>query len=414
MTDIYTIVNRAKDLGYLIEIFMTKVNEIQIKREKQFQNMRILDRGYGIRIIKEGKMGFAYGNRLDNLLDLAIDSLNAAKADKFNTIPSPEKIQKQNLMMFNINEAEDKIKDLMGFGSELREYVNVVSEYYEAINLKVKIVNSEGIDVEEERSLLSFSLAYNIKNDNEISPEIYEFLSSRTLKLDIEKLKEKVLKTREIYSKDRIKLEKPISRAEFTPKSLVELFSPLFSHAISLENYVRGKSPLNEGEMINSSLEIFDNPFIDKAPYSRSFDGEGLPSRTNFIIKEGKVNQFLSNTYWSLKAGKDNTHSASRSYSTIPFISPTIIDVNVKSSTESEGIVIDQVQGVHTSNFDTGEFSVVASVAWNEKEGKAFRELTLSGNLKDFLKGIEGKTSDKVIYGNLNTPSLVVKSVNIM
>ena len=413
LTDIYTVIQRTKDLGYSAEIFMVELNEIQIKREKQYQNVHISERGYGLRIIKDGKLGFAYGNKLGNLLDLAIDSLKASKEDKFNVLPSPEKISKMNLKFFNISEGEEKIKELMNYSNEIREVVNVLSEYYNALNLKVKVVSTEGIDVEEDRSLISFSVTYNVKSDVEISPEIYEYKASRNPKqLDIEKIKDKVALMKKIYGSKREKLEMKLTSAKFTTKALAELFVPLFSTSISLENYFRGKTPLKENEVINPNLEIVDNPLISSTPYSRSFDAEGLPSKVNVLIEEGKIVKFLSNTYWSLKAGKENTHSSLRSYSTLPFISPSILEVNVKENGENE-IVIDQVQGVHTSNFDTGEFSVVASIVWNEKEEKAYRELTVSGNIKELLKGIEGKSGEKELYGNLYSPSLIIKGVNV-
>ena len=414
MTDIYTVIQRAKDLGYSAEVFMAELNEIQIKREKQYQNMHIFDRGYGLRIIKDGKLGFAYGNKLDNLLDLAIDSLKASKEDKFNVLPSPEKINKMNLKSFDISEGEEKIKELINYGNEIRELVNVISEYYDALNLKIKIVNTEGIDVEEDRSLIIFSITYNIRNDSEISPEIYEYKASRDIKqLEIEKLKDKIALMKEIYGSKREKLEKKLTSVKFTTKALAELLVPLFSSSISLENYYRGKTPFKEGEIINPNLEIIDNPLMPNALYSRSFDAEGLPSKINILIKEGKVVKFLSNTYWSLKAGKENTHSSLRSYSTLPFISVSNLEVNVKENSENE-IVIDQVQGVHTSDFDTGEFSVVAPIVWNEKEGKAYREVTVSGSLKELLKGIEGKSGEKELYGNLYSPSLIIKGVNVL
>lgn len=413
MSDIYTVIQRAKDLGYSAEIFMAELEEVQVKREKQYQNMHIFERGFGLRIIKDGKLGFAYGNKLDNLLDLAIDSLKASKEDKFNILPSPEKVNKMNLKFFDISEGEERIKELMNYGNEIREIVNVISEYYSALNLKVKVVSTEGIDVEEDRSLISFSIAYNVKSDTEVSPEIYEYIASRDPKmLDMEKIEDKVMLMRKIYGRKREKLEKKLTSVKFTTKALAELLVPLFSSSISLENYYRGKTPLKEGETINPSLEIIDNPLMSNAPYSRSFDTEGLPSKLNVLIKEGKVVKFLSNTYWSLKTGKENTHSSSRNYSTLPIISPSILEVNVKEKSENE-IVIDQVQGVHTSNFDTGEFSVVASITWNEKEEKAYRELTVSGNLKDLLRGIEGKSGEKEIYGNLYSPSLVIKGINV-
>lgn len=412
MTDVYTILQKAKELGYSAEVFMSELNKIQIKREKQYQNMHVLDKGYGLRLIKDKKLGFAYGNRLEGLLELAIDSLKASNEDEYLTLPSPEKINRVNLKFFDISQGEEKIRELMSFGNEVRETVNVLSEYYEALNVKVKVVSTEGIDVEEDRSLLGFNVAYNVKSSDTLSPEIYEYIASRTLDFKLEKLKDKITFMKNIFSKNRVKLERKPTEVKFTPKALAELLVPLFSSSISLENYIRGKSPLKEGEVINPNVEIVDNPLIQNAPYSRSFDAEGLPSKVNYLIKRGMINKLLSNTYWSLRSGKENTHSASRNYSTTPFISPSILEINVFENHESD-IVIDQVQGVHTSNFDTGEFSVVIPIAWNEKEEVAYRELTLSGNLKDLLKGIAGKAGEKELYGNLYSASLIIKGVNV-
>ena len=412
MVDEYTLIQRAKSLGYQAEIYEVKVRGFTIKRGSQVYSFDIADQGYGMRVIKDGKLGFAFSTKLDDtLFELAVDSSKVAKEDKFNIIPSPESVNKLNLKFFDINDAKEKVKEYEEVIREVRNFANVIGEYYNFAIFTVKVVNSEGIDVEEDRSLAEIALSFNFKRDSFITPEFYEDETARDLsKVDPHRLVEKVRERDEIF-KARQTLDKKFKEAVFTPKAISILLSPLLSYAVSLENLYRGRTTLKEGEVINENLTVVDNPTINWAPFSRSFDGEGLPSMKVEVISNGVVKTFLSNTYWAKRTGKLNTHSSYRSYSSLPIISTSVIDIDVRSNAEEDTIVIDEVQGVHTSNFDTGEFSVVGSVAWYN--GIATREVVITGNLKDMLKGIIGGIGEKELKGNVYTKALKIGNINV-
>ncbi|BCU71425.1 TldD/PmbA family protein [Stygiolobus caldivivus] len=413
MVDEYTLIQRAKDLGYEAEIYSVKSKNFQVKRGEQFYSFNLVDQGYGLRVIKDGRVGFAYSTVLDEgILNLAIESSKASKEDKFNVLPSPEKVNRINLKFFELNEVREKVKEYEGVLGEIRGFANVIAEYYEFTVSEVKVISTEGVDVNEQRSLGSVSVVFNFKRDDFITPEFYEGITVRDLsKLDPQKIVDEARKKGEIFKK-RTVLDKKVKEAVFTPKAISSLLSPLLSYAVSLENVYRGKSTLKEGEILSEKLNIIDNPNINWAPYSRSFDGEGLPSKETRIVSDGKVTTFLSNTYWANRAGKANTHSSSRFYSSLPVISSSILDIDIAPDAEEDTVVIDQVQGVHTSNFDTGEFSVVGSVAWYNQV--AIREVVITGTLKDMLKGIIGGIGkDKEVKGNVYTRSLKVGNINI-
>ncbi|MFP3063930.1 MAG: TldD/PmbA family protein [Sulfolobus sp.] len=411
MVDEYAIINKAKSLGYQAEVYSIKLKQVQIKGGDQKHALFLSDSGYGVRVIKDGKIGLAYSTRLDEkLLDLAIESLKPSKEDEFNVIPSRENVEKLPLKYFDINDAFDKLSEILNSVEEIRDTANITSDYYEAINSIIKVVNTDGIDVEEERSLVNVSLSFVFKRDNFVSPEIYESISSRDFNnLDIKGLLERVKEKAEIF-KDYKSVGKKFNEVILTPKAISTLLSPLLSFAVSLENGYRNRSPLMEGEYIKEGLVIIDNPRIPYAPYSRSFDGEGLPSKVVKIIDTSFV-KYLSNTYWSLRAGKENTHSSVRSYATLPVISTSLVEIDVNEKAEEDTVVIDEVQGVHTSNFATGQFSVTAPVAWYK--GVAVKNLTLTGSLKCMLKGIIGSVGNKKeIYGNVYTYPLKIKGIN--
>src|SRR5690606_372230 len=67
------------------------------------------------------------------------------------------------------------------------------------------------------------------------------------------------------------------------------------------------------GTQVASELvTIVDDPLIARAPGSRGFDGEGLLCRRNDIVRGGKLESYLLDTYSGRKLDMPSTASASR------------------------------------------------------------------------------------------------------
>src|SRR6185503_17495458 len=74
-------------------------------------------------------------------------------------------------------------------------------------------------------------------------------------------------------------------------------------------SYLVGK----EGETIASPLvTIIDDPLIPRAPGSRPFDGDGLPTRKNVVVDRGVLGPVLCDVYAARKLGRASTGSAGR------------------------------------------------------------------------------------------------------
>lgn len=186
---------------------------------------------------------------------------------------------------------------------------------------------------------------------------------------------------------------------------------------MNAENVYRKKSPLSVGE-IYGNITVVDDPHDDKSDYSRSFDGEGQPTTQNVLIHNGEFKAILTNWYWSKKIGIRNSASAVRSFMTTPSIGTSSIRIqpNERQDYENEDLVIDQVQGVHTSNWDTGEFGVVVPVAWTIRNGdrKGVREVILSGDLKTLLKTAMGGVGDSKRVGPVVSPGIVIQGLGVV
>lgn len=413
----YEILDKAKRLGYQAELFYVIREEFTIEEDKQTYSRYLREEGYGLRVFKNRKVGFAYSTKLnESLLENAIDSLKVSKEDEGNLIPPQSKPNYITLYRdFDlVDVAKEKLREL----EDLKDKVNVINLSSTTWFSKVGVINTEGLDVSEKRSGITVFATANYKEGSYVGPEIYEYASFRDPKRSVEDVKarlvEKVMITRE-----KIKLEERPKSIVFTPKAVYNLVFPLLRHAVSLENQYRQRTPLKEGEEINDKLRIIDDPTIQESVYSRSFDGEGQPSKVTTVI-DGKVKNFLSNLYWSFKAKKENTSSASRTYNTIPIISPSNFIISYKDEydnlEEENKVVVDEVQGVHTSNFDTGEFSVVGSVSWIIKNGKkiSLREVVITSDLKTLLKNIVASSKEKIRYGNIVSGYLEFSDISIV
>ncbi|HEX3851471.1 MAG TPA: metallopeptidase TldD-related protein, partial [Polyangiaceae bacterium] len=66
-------------------------------------------------------------------------------------------------------------------------------------------------------------------------------------------------------------------------------------------------------EVASSDVTLVDDPLIPRAPGSRPFDGEGLPSRKNVVVENGVLKTFLLDSYSARKLNRASTGSAGRS-----------------------------------------------------------------------------------------------------
>ncbi|QKQ99641.1 TldD/PmbA family protein [Metallosphaera tengchongensis] len=415
MSDIYKIIERCKALGYTCEVYGVDRLEYNVRVEKQYYSGSLRDRGYGVRVFKEGRVGFSFGSNVSEaLLEKAIDALGVSDRDEYNTPPPRSKPTLIGIKPARVD--ENALKELVKSLEELKERINVLGIYSGVEKVKVSIASTEGTEAEEERGEVYAGIMANFRNESLVTPEIYESSQARDIKdLDIEELKERIARKVQI-TKQRVKLDKPPTKVVLNVKAVAQLVAPLVSYSVNGENVFRGKTSLKL-HGVYGSITIVDDPRDVKSPYSRSFDGEGQETSPTVLFEKGKFTNVLTNWYWSRRGNVKNTASAVRSFSSVPHIGVTTIkfDPSEKDDLEEGDLVVDQVQGVHTSNWDTGEFGVVASIAWIIKGGDEMgvREAILSGDLKSVLKGVKGGIGKRRREDNTESPDLSIEGLRV-
>ncbi|QGA54594.1 TldD/PmbA family protein [Sulfolobus sp. E5-1-F] len=411
------LISRAKMMGISLEIFSVKIKEYTISKEKFYVPENVEEIGYGIRVIDDkSRMGYIYTKKLDeNALEEALKIAKLGDPDKANVLPPKQPISK--ISDHEVN--SDIVKDLLMNLRELEENVNLTAISASAKNYEVSIFNTEGVEVTEKRGVY---LVQAIASKD--SPEVYEFLLFKDSKIDIDKLKETLL--------EKIKIMKKRERFEgnydivFTQKALNELFSTVLSHLFSARSLYNEITPFKLRETINEGLEIIDDPLNPSLPFSRSFDDEGNPSKIVKIIDKGQFRLPLTNSYWSTKLAIENTSSASRQLDSIipSYTIPPSIDFSniiirhnsVESDVEENSIVVDQLEGINTIDYSSGNFSLVANVSWLNEKGnkKGLKEVMITSNIKQLLKNIVSSSKDVENYGKIVSGKLRVKGLSLL
>ncbi|MEZ5320973.1 MAG: TldD/PmbA family protein [Microthrixaceae bacterium] len=167
------------------------------------------------------------------------------------------------------------------------------------------------------------------------------------------------------------------------------------------ESVQKGRSPFADrlGEQIASpALDLVDDPTDRRSIAATGWDGEGLACRRNPLIRGGRLDRFLHNSYTARKGSTSSTGSAVRGSRSLPGVGPQVL-VMTPGNRTLEQIVADlddalfvaSFSGLHSGvNTVSGDFSVGADGL--RIRGGAFaepvKEVTLASTLQRLLLGV--------------------------
>ncbi len=175
-----------------------------------------------------------------------------------------------------------------------------------------------------------------------------------------------------------------------------------------------------ETQVASPLITIVDDPLILRGPGSKAFDGEGLRTRKNVVVKAGELKTYLLDSYSARKLRLDPTGTAARGGGSIG-ASTTNFILQAGNTTYEEmiaqterGLLVTEMMGMGFNGI-TGDFSRGAGGFWIEdgKISHAVSEVTISSNLDDMLKNIDLLGSDLDIKSATASPSFRVSSMTL-
>jgi PmbA protein len=214
--------------------------------------------------------------------------------------------------------------------------------------------------------------------------------------------------------------------------SVASEFLSLLAHSFKSDQIQKGKSALKgkRGERFFSPLiTIEDNGLHAKGIYTAPIDGEGTPSQRTPLVVEGALSGYLYDRYWanrektSSELTARSTGNSRRSGIKSPpgigtsnlLIRPGTPTFSALMSDLHQGVLLEEVMGLHTVDPISGDFSLGCSGKWVDK-GKPVhpvKSVAVAGNLFQLFKDVVGVGEDFRFMGGIGSPSLLVSSLKI-
>jgi PmbA protein len=209
----------------------------------------------------------------------------------------------------------------------------------------------------------------------------------------------------------------------FEPRTARTLLEHIFEavHGMSVyrqESFLAGKL----GERVASErLTVTDDALMPGLFGSSPFDDEGVVSRRTVVIERGVLKSYLLNTYAARKLGLKTTGNAARGLTGNAGIGHGnfFAEAGVEPPERilagvMDGFYVTELMGFGV-NVVTGDYSRGASGMWirNGEPAFAVSEVTIAGNLREMLMGIEAIGSDLEFRSSVAAPTLMIGEMTV-
>jgi PmbA protein len=427
--------HKADSSEVFLRSFSSTTIEIKDQKVDAFEQAR--DIGAGLRVIVQGRLGFAFTT---DLSDRALATLaRAAFTNAQNTVPDPyHSIPAQSAVPYHpvviydsdivsLTEKE-KIDRVMAMEREAFAVDKRIKRIRKASasfsDAETRIMNSLGVEVSYKSTACSSSIEV-VAEDGGESQAGSEFDVNRFYrKLKIEEVGQRAAqRALDLLGAKHIASVKAPVILEAT---VAQEFLSMMASGFSAES-VQKKRSLFIGKLgsdvASTVITVLDDGLRESGLGTAPCDDETVPMQRKTIIDKGRLSLFLYNTY---TANKDKTVSTGNGmrggFKGLPgvgltnlYIEPGLESPDALIASIGNGLYVTEVMGMHTANPISGDFSVGATGFWIEKGKKAYpvREIAIAGNILDLMKHVDAVGSDLRFSGRIGSPSLRIKELSI-
>ncbi len=397
--------------GEHIEAFVSRDSETDIRiYEGEIEHfVAAQTEGVGIRVIRDGRTGFAYAGVLDEaavaeVLAEARDNVQFGTPDEWAGLAEPDGVEviEQDLWSDALSEfaTDEKIalaKELerltLAVDARIRvddaNYADVASESAVATTTGIRrtgrengcyvVVSTLADDGDETQTGFGFSVGRS-PADFDLAKAAKEASDRATRLLGA---------TKPATKRTTVVLDPYVTAS----------FLGIISSTLNGENVAKGRSLFMDrlGENVAASIvTLVDDPTNPKAYTATDLDGEGLAARRNVLIEGGVLQQFVHSSYSARRVGAKSTGNAIRGgFKGTPGVGclalqllPGGRDQSALIADVADGVLIQSVSGLHSGvNAISGDFSAGASglSISNGQLGGPIREFTIASTLQRML-----------------------------
>lgn len=204
-------------------------------------------------------------------------------------------------------------------------------------------------------------------------------------------------------------------------------FLGIIGSTLSGESVLKGRSLFADrlGEEVAAAVFTLVDDATNPLAYSSSeTDGEGLASRRNVLIDDGRLNKFVHNAYTARRSDTVSTANAVRGFSSTPSVGCRALSLAPGTQLQpalladvGDGVLISTVSGLHSGvNPVSGDFSTGAEGLriTGGSLGEPLREFTVASTLQRMLADVVAVGADiEWLPMRAAGVSLVVRDVTV-
>lgn len=390
---------------------------------------------FGIRVVKDGAIGFATVNDRDAIESACAEALALAKvspADEGNGLRDPAEVTHPGVAP-DPAIAEIDIGRLVDLGASLLDRIKqkdqrVVTDsgHLYAVVGRRALATSTGIALSDSKSVCGGSFFGMAVTPDEVGSFDYDgqvLVEADKLQSELEAAADRyVIKT--LGALGARQGESFRGSVVLVPEVVSDFLVNNLLSVLNGQAVRSGKSPFADSigaEIAAPTLTLIDDPHQATGVATRAFDREGTPTARRAILEHGTLKTFLYDVYEARAAGVEPTGHARGGASGPPSIGPSnlVLEPGDLSFTRmccdpERVVVVSRFSG--SCNPITGEFSGVVKGGFLMQRGEKtpIKETLIAGNLFEALKNVSGVSGEKrVMNGTRTMPSIRVEDVSV-
>ena len=413
------VVSRVHD-GEELEVFVARSRSTNVKaydgEVEAFSSAQSM--GVGIRVIVDGRQGFAYAGTLDedviaSTLADARDNVRYSERDEYVALARPDGIApvEQELWMDEVLTFPNEHK--IDLAIELERRVRAADRRIFGIRTssfadsagESAVATSTGIASYGRATFCSLAVTALARDNGDTTAGGGHDLARRPSALDMSHAADDAV----LRATRLLGATKPASQritVVLEPR-LASTFMGIVGGTLGGDAVTKKRTPFADrvGEMIASPLlTIIEDPTDPRSFSADSHDGEGLSCRPTALISAGVLQGFLHNTYTARRMGVTSTASAVRGVRSTPGVGAVALRMTPGDVPPDEllasidtGIFVQSLSGLHSGvNAVSGDFSVGVEglMIRNGALAEPVREATLGSTIQRLLTDIVAVGND--------------------
>ncbi|MCB0081023.1 MAG: TldD/PmbA family protein, partial [Caldilineaceae bacterium] len=334
------VVDQGATDGVEVEAYIAVGSETNIQvRDGNVEKMSYAgSKGLGVRVIKDGRMGYAYTSdfsdaSLEKTTATALTLAEIADPDEHRRLPDPKPISEEDLAIYDpsllavdpeTKVAFQKTVEAAALGHDTRVKMSIMNSYIDGIS-EVYLANSKGFAGTYSSTFAGGYIMVMAMDESDRATGFGLRIGRSLNDLDAEAIGREA-------AEQAVKLlgGKPVPTQTATvvyhPIAATAMLGAL-SQALTAEAMQRNRSFLQGklGETVAADVvTLLDNGRLQGGLATRPFDDEGNPTSATRLIDEGVFQAVIYDAYTADKDGTDSSGNAMRgSHRAAPSLAPS-------------------------------------------------------------------------------------------